>query len=48
MGENEGDDKGMQRRSMDRSDAVLLKEQRIFDEGYNAVRKMAVSTKSLR
>jgi hypothetical protein len=44
MSENNGNSnegKHKQRQSFDRSDKALKKEQRIFDEGYNAVRKMA-------
>jgi hypothetical protein len=32
---------GKQKQSLNRSNKALKKEQRIFDEGYNAVRKMA-------
>ncbi len=36
-----GNNERTQRQSLDRSNKALKKEQRIFDEGYNAVRKMA-------
>jgi|SRR5208282_4087409 len=41
MSENNGNNQGKQRQSLDRSHEALKKEQRIFDEGYDAVRKMA-------
>lgn len=43
MSQNSNSDKNQrkQRQSLDRSVKALKKEQRIFDEGYGAVRKMA-------
>lgn len=41
MSENNGNSQGKQRQSLNRSNEALKKEQRIFDEGYDAVRKMA-------
>jgi len=41
MSENNGNNQGKQRQSLNRSNEALKKEQRIFDEGYDAVRKMA-------
>ena len=37
-----GNNQGKQKQSMDRTDEALKNEQRIFDEGYDAVRKMAM------
>jgi hypothetical protein len=41
MSENNSNNEKKQRQSLDRSDEALKKEQRIFDDGYSAVRKMA-------
>ena len=38
---SENNNQSKQRQSINRSDDALVNEQRIFDEGYNAVRKMA-------
>jgi len=41
MSDNNSNNQVKQRQSLDRSHESLMKEQRIFDDGYGAIRKMA-------